>query len=193
MRFSLRGFFLLLSFFLCFLGWIVNETRKQSVAIAALTKLSCKCNGIAFTPPHFSIWAKLRHFLGDEYWTDVLVVKAAGTPVRDSDCRQYLASLTELQLLDLSNTGITDSGIKQLSSLAKLKCLCLRGVNLTDDGMACFEGLSDLRELDLSETQITDAGIMHLKHLPPLINTTRPCFDPSYSRWSRISFRISIS
>lgn len=55
--------------------------------------------------------------------------------VTDAGLRS-LASLTELQQLDLHDTAVTDGGVPLLSTLKALKTLDLRGTKVTEQGIA---------------------------------------------------------
>ncbi|MDW7995999.1 MAG: leucine-rich repeat domain-containing protein [Gemmatales bacterium] len=75
----------------------------------------------------------------------------------------------EVTELWLSDTRITDAGLKELATLKKLKTLHLCGTGLTDVGLKELAALQNLTTLDLSDTPITDAG---LKELAALKNLT---------------------
>ena len=61
-----------------------------------------------------------------------------------------LRRLTQLQLLNLAHTQVTDAGLEHLKGLAQLK------------------------ELNLSYTHVTDAGLEHLKGLTQLLRVEAP-------------------
>lgn len=89
------------------------------------------------------------------------------TDVTDSG----LSSLTgwhDLQVLDLSHTGITDQGLRQLSNCKSLQVLNLGHTAVTDRGLKHLNGLNELRVLVLCNTRVTDTGIAHLTALENL-------------------------
>ena len=79
--------------------------------------------------------------------------------------------------LDLSETHVTDAGLKELAGLKQLTTLDLFGTQVTDAGLKELAGLMQLTTLYLSETQVTDAGLKELAGLKQL--TT---LDLSYTR-----------
>ena len=79
-----------------------------------------------------------------------------------------LLSLTNLNWLGLSNTSITDAGVASLTSLTKLTNLHLSSTSITDAGVASLTSLTTLQELSLSFTSITDAGVASLTSLTNL-------------------------
>jgi hypothetical protein len=80
-----------------------------------------------------------------------------------------LAGLTELQHLDLSGTGVTDEGLKEVAKHRGLTNLSLQGVkNVTDTGVKELAGLPHLKSLVLRATGVTDAGLAELAGCPSL-------------------------
>jgi hypothetical protein len=77
-----------------------------------------------------------------------------------------------LQTLDLSDTGVTDAGLKHLAGLTALQELILWTAGVTDAGLKELKGLKDLRVLALRGPQVTDAGLVHLKGLKKLERLT---------------------
>jgi Leucine-rich repeat (LRR) protein len=99
--------------------------------------------------------------------TNLEVLWLHSTPVTDSGLKQ-IAGLTNLQSLNLSSTRITDEGLKHIASLTGLQQLFLGSTQVTDAGLKHLAGLTNLRNLDLYSTQITDAGLRHLAELTGL-------------------------
>ncbi|MFM7110566.1 MAG: hypothetical protein ACKO26_05440 [Planctomycetota bacterium] len=79
-----------------------------------------------------------------------------------------IATLRELEILDLSLTGLTDSGLLKLAGLNRLKQLTLFGTKITDKGMAVVSGMPAMESLFLAETAIGDATLAHLTKLSSL-------------------------
>lgn len=73
-----------------------------------------------------------------------------------------LGYLTSLTWLDLSETGISDEGIKYLSKLGRLRTLNLCGTRVTDAGLGGLRSLRCLEHLDVSGTAVTDDGLSEL-------------------------------
>ena len=51
---------------------------------------------------------------------------------------KHLARMTQLEVLDLRRTSITDGGLRHLESLKNLKVLCLAETQVTDIGVEHF-------------------------------------------------------
>lgn len=63
---------------------------------------------------------------------------------------------------------ITDAGMKHLAGLTQIRILNLSETGISDGGLRHLKGMMDLEELVLSSTAITDAGLEHLKALRSL-------------------------
>jgi internalin A len=71
--------------------------------------------------------------------------------------------------LKLDSTGVTDSGLKELSGMCALHTLDLRGTEVTDTGLRELAELKGLRTLNLSFVKkVTDAGLKELASLKGL-------------------------
>ncbi len=74
-----------------------------------------------------------------------------------------LASLSELNALDLPLPSVTDDIVPRLAKLTKLWRLSLANANITDACLPALAGLTHLQSLDLSGVaKITDAGLEEL-------------------------------
>jgi internalin A len=96
----------------------------------------------------------------------VIGVGFSGTDVTDDDLA-ILRNLPRLEILTLSRTAVSDSGLKHLGGLKNLKQLHLPA-RTTDEGLANLVGLSKLQLLDILDSQVTDAGLEYLKGLANL-------------------------
>jgi hypothetical protein len=81
----------------------------------------------------------------------------------DDRCMQYIAHLTGLKSLMLSNTSISVKGLKLIGSLNSLERLY--APRLTDAGLAEVAHLSSLKALYISDHSLTNAGLAHLAQL----------------------------
>ena len=83
-----------------------------------------------------------------------------------------IAELKSLQhllpSLDLSDTRVTDAGLKELAALQGLQALNLNHTSIGDDGLAELKRLPALKSIELQSTNITDAGAKHLSEFPAL-------------------------
>ena len=93
----------------------------------------------------------------------------------DVPCQTHdnLTPAPNTQILDLSNTQITDAGLVHLKELTKLEELYLVGTNVTDDGLVHLKEMNNLQKLSLKFTKVTDAGIAELKQALPNCKITK--------------------
>ena len=80
---------------------------------------------------------------------------------------ELLKQFKSLQILNLSQTAITDAGLKPIESLPNLQNLILP-VSITDAGLVHIKGLTQLESLNLLDSQVSDAGLVYLKGLQNL-------------------------
>lgn len=85
----------------------------------------------------------------------------------DEDCA-LLASLHGLRAVNLTESNISDQGVKLLCDNQTIESLVLSYTNVSDFGLDSLARLIDLRELDLSLTMITDSGLEKLGTLKTL-------------------------
>jgi serine/threonine protein kinase/Leucine-rich repeat (LRR) protein len=104
---------------------------------------------------HVLAWLQKRGFLHQQEW-------ARGT--------QRLSRPVEIVNLDLSNSQVTDAGLKEIASLHKLRSLDLSFTRVTGTGLVHLKGLANLTQLHLMATHVTDAGLADLKVVSSLIN-----------------------
>lgn len=76
-----------------------------------------------------------------------------------NDALTWLGRLSGLQELYLSNTAITDEGLKELTCLSGLRRLYIYHTEISDQGLEHLCTLKGLRWLTLSGTQVTDDGL----------------------------------
>ena len=75
---------------------------------------------------------------------------------------KQLRSLRQLVALDVTQSGVTDSGLPYLASLPRLQVLALYGNAITATGLPQLRPLKRLRILNLAHTPIGDAGLAEL-------------------------------
>lgn len=74
----------------------------------------------------------------------------------------FLAGLSGLRRLELSDVELGQAGLQHLRGLTELRVLVLRDGALTDAGLASLAGLTELEELDLAANELTDRGLASL-------------------------------
>lgn len=86
--------------------------------------------------------------------------------VTDDDLR-LIASAKNLKNLLISDTKITDAGLKHLATMTKLEILDLSGNEITDEKLSDLKPLRNLRSLYLRDTKVTPAGVATLRKILP--------------------------
>lgn len=88
--------------------------------------------------------------------------------VGDGAC-DILATMTHLESLDLSSTGVTGAGIRNLKACSRLTSLNLSDCKgITDGALVDVAQLGALIHLDLRQTSVTNMGLAHLSALDRL-------------------------
>jgi hypothetical protein len=80
----------------------------------------------------------------------------------------HLDDLPNLQRLDLSATEVGDAGLAHLRGFRSLCELNLANTFVTDSGLRNLNDLTGLKRLDLSMTRVDDSGLRHLRGLNQL-------------------------
>ena len=94
---------------------------------------------------------------------NVRFLEIADTALSDDDLRELQGS--SIESLNLSNTAITNDGLKDMSRFKRLTELKLNGCKIGDDGVNALAGVKTLETLWLDKTNISD-GIINF-----LVNT----------------------
>ena len=71
-----------------------------------------------------------------------------------------IADISDLRVLDLSGTAITDRGVSQLSRLKHLESLNLSRTNATSKGITALSGILSLRHLKLAQSAKLDDSVL---------------------------------
>ncbi len=83
-----------------------------------------------------------------------------------------ISRLPELEILQLTETRVSDKGLELLKNLKQLRSLSFgvydRGAPISDAGAAKLAGLSNLKRLSLNGTLITKEGLAQVAKLPKL-------------------------
>lgn len=89
-----------------------------------------------------------------------------------------IATFRRLRVLNLSQTAVTDEGLRFVSQLSELQELAAPP-QITDRGLKCLADLRALRQLYLGETKVRGPGLRYLSRLPKL--QTLRCGDTDLS------------
>lgn len=93
---------------------------------------------------------------------------ALGEKMTDRDLILLEGLESSLVWLDLSKTGISDEGLKTLSTYSQLQRLSLQQTDITDAGLKHLATLKTLEALNLHSTSVTNEGIQALLPLENL-------------------------
>ncbi|MDO4576466.1 MAG: nucleoside hydrolase [Planctomycetia bacterium] len=94
-------------------------------------------------------------------------LRLAGTKITDATL-SGLKNATNLQTLDVSNTGVTSAGVATLAGIATLSDLNLYSTSVDDAACESLGKKTSLTQLNLDDTNITDAGVNRLGGLNQL-------------------------
>jgi hypothetical protein len=84
-------------------------------------------------------------------------------PDATDDMLADLRNLTDLQIVELKGSKVTDAGLLTLKDIATLQGLDLRDTGITDAGLAHLQDMPGLKSLLLGGTKVTDDGVDALK------------------------------
>ena len=79
----------------------------------------------------------------------------------------YLRGLTDMRMLDLNYSTVTDEDLRHLEGMMALKSLRLRGTSITDAGLRHLMKFTSLRSLTLTGTRITREGVRRIRRALP--------------------------
>jgi serine/threonine protein kinase len=96
--------------------------------------------------------------------TDIGVLGLQGTMVSD-EALKYVASLKKLHQLYLGQTSISDAGLKELVGLERLTHLGLENTNVTDAGMKSVIRLKNLTYLNVGGTNVSNGCLKDISTL----------------------------
>ncbi len=141
-----------------------RATKEAIVKSGGLVGYDYQVNG---TEPPGPEWLQL--VLGENFFSEIESVsfyfgRGKVTDVETANLRE----LTNLQLLDLSETSVSDAGLANLKQLFQLRDLNLAGTKVTGAGLRDLKGLSKLETLAFHRTDVGDAGLENLKELTNL-------------------------
>jgi hypothetical protein len=200
-QFSLRSLFILMFAVAISMSWCsvtIRHVRKQQETVRAIDAIDgtvCyEFYGRYPTGPVFSwVWS----LFGTEFFADVVSADFSNAfhfpipedsqsdfvrveigvgkdgPVTDNTIDQLLNDLDRLQELDLSFSGITDTGLEHVRALDCLEYLNLQYTAITDIGLERLTNMTSLRRLKLTSSQVTAAGVAKLQKALPNCKITR--------------------
>ena len=76
--------------------------------------------------------------------------------------------LTNLRVLNLSNTGVTDTGLKHLEEMKDLNDLYLGGTLINGSGLKYIVGIKHIRILYVGTKAFSDDAMRYIDRFPEL-------------------------
>lgn len=180
------------------LGWEVKNTERQRAAVDAIhADHGTRCLDV-YWESRLPDWWEVRHgqlvatdpILGDVVYIHTILGTAdavlkrlqrlpavrslylGGRPLNDPSLLAELKHLRNLQLLDLSRTGVRDEDLKHIAACETLVELDLSHNPISDEGLEHLHRLRHLRFLDLTNVEVSVEAVDALQAaLPELIIT----------------------
>jgi hypothetical protein len=141
-QFSLKGLFIAVTVIAVIFGvWALSPGERQRRAVQRVQRLGGSVKyetpELVESPFLFSELV-LRACLPSDYFDPVIAVNLFDTPARDTDM-QSLGTLTDIQVLALNETEVTDNGLLHLHRNKNLKLLFIGNTKITAQGIAEFK------------------------------------------------------
>jgi hypothetical protein len=191
-RISLRMFLLAFTALALWLGWQVSRSQRQQAALRSLQSAILvwdyqmtgqgldawdldKTSGATWFvgPSGESLFNRVvglvtLYGLSDEALaaiadlSDLRMLNLSNSGV-DDESIAVVAELSQLRTLDLSMTSVTDAGLGHVGAATSLRRLRLNHTAVTDQGLESLAALTNLQTLDVEGTSVTEAGAQRLK------------------------------
>ncbi len=155
MQFSLRATLVVVTVLCAWLGWHVEQARRQHEAIDELHKLHV---AVLYREPGAGPSDKPAH-------TARLFGMAYREPV------EYVGLHHSHDMFH--DPSHIEKALSLLPHLRGLKSLSLEGLPITDKDLVKLKSLTGLRKLNLMYTSVTDTGIAELRQALPKCQITR--------------------
>jgi Leucine-rich repeat (LRR) protein len=94
--------------------------------------------------------------------------KLVGGQLRSDEELARFRGLEFLSTIVLTDTAVSNDGVKYLAALPKLDKLYLSRTKITDIGLEHLRNATGLTTLHINETAVSDAGLVHLKNCKKL-------------------------
>ena len=150
----------------------VPATPEQKRAVAILKRLNAKFQFDAPGRPvvhvRFEPGTVVDDILEDLLpLTEIGVLGLQGTKITDAGLK-HVAGFKKMFQLYLGQTAVTDAGLKELATLERLEHLGLENTQITDVGVNTIVNLKNLKYLNIGGTAITDDCLKGVGGLPQL-------------------------
>lgn len=163
---------------------ICREVRKKHILALSLQAPTSQVSHEGWAP--IGTLSELK-------WLSLKDLRGKGQRSQVADVLEHVANLSELEVIDLSNTGvpcqaiaplrtlrhlisinlggnrITDECVQHLAAMPLLTTLGLRGADITEDVLMQIAALRGLRCLDISFTKCGNGALMELRRAESLV------------------------
>jgi hypothetical protein len=95
----------------------------------------------------------------------------------DDESLAVVARCRNVQYLVLSDSNVSNEGLRQLKGISELAVLSIERTNIDDDGLLYLKDLSGLVRLHTYRSKVTAAGIAELKSALPDLDISREPWD----------------
>jgi hypothetical protein len=178
--FGLRVLIALVAVAALLLSFVAREQRRRAAQERAIAEIAGLGGRIGYDIDGGRFNADRR---------PVVAITLGGRETSDAtlaSVRPLLDHLTELEVLDLRGSRITDAGLAHLRGLKGLRHLSLAYVpTVTDSGIGQLGFLSQLEDINLTGTKVTSEGLSRLrglKHLRGLVLNETKLSDADLER-----------
>ncbi len=96
---------------------------------------------------------------------DIEILNLSGSGISNEDLT-HLQKLSKLQVLQFNSNQISNTGLKNLRGLMNLKVLELTATKVSDAGLTYLTPIQTLERLSLTGTKVSDAGLEILGNMP---------------------------
>ncbi|HZY89308.1 MAG TPA: hypothetical protein VFE78_31085 [Gemmataceae bacterium] len=144
--------------------------RLAMAAVLSAAPLGCQgASADASPPPDWQVLQNLdcynpQYKINEDRRVTELCLSWRHLP---ADAFAEIDKLTDLELMDLAHTTMTDEGLAQLKDLQKLRAMGLGGTQITDRGLAYLEKMQGLERIWLSKGAISRAAVEKLREARP--------------------------
>lgn len=129
-----------------------------------LRELTVELRGLPFSDEGLkSLLAKVR----------LVGLDVSGSELSDLGLQVLASTRSQLRLLDLSFTRISDEGLKAVASQSELRHISLINCRVTDSGIASLTRLTHLREIYLTKTSVSSQAAEQLRRRFPTCRIER--------------------
>lgn len=122
------------------------------------------------------LWFESRSIY--DYMSYELSINKKQNKVIDGKILQYISSLKNLEVLNLSIEELNDNKLREITKLQKLKHLTIyRNNSISNEGLRIISNLKDLEILTIAGEKLTDEGLKYLSDLKELRRLNLYCCE----------------